>query len=117
MNAFDIFQGIVSLWALMLGVAVVYLLAKGGWLLVLRGLQAIGRFVRGLFHNLHQAVVDVPFLIQLLLLPFLLAWEQVHNHTQVSVPSPSLGISASTGMTFSTMKNASRRTSSFCTGA
>jgi len=70
MNAFDIFQGIVSLLALMLGVTVVYLLAKGGWLLVLRGLQAIGRFVRGLFHNPHQAVVDMPFLIQLLLLPF-----------------------------------------------
>ena len=78
-NAFDIFQGIVSLLALMLGVTVVYLLAKGGWLLVLRGLQAIGRFVRCLFHNPHQAVVDVPFLIQLLLLPFLLAWEQVHK--------------------------------------
>ena len=45
----------------MLGVTVVYLLAKGGWLLVLRELQAIGRFVRGLFHNPHQAVVDVPF--------------------------------------------------------
>ena len=30
MNAFDIFQGIVSLLALMLGVTVVYLLAKGG---------------------------------------------------------------------------------------
>lgn len=61
MNAFDIFQGIVSLLALMLGVTVVYLLAKGGWLLVLRGLQAIGRFVRCLFHNPHQAVVDMPF--------------------------------------------------------
>jgi hypothetical protein len=73
MNAFDIFQGIVSLLALMLGATVVYLLAKGGWLLVLRGLQAIGRFLRGLFHNPRQAVVDAPFLTQLLLLPFLLA--------------------------------------------
>lgn len=76
MNAFDIFQGIVSLLALMLGVTVIYLLAKGGWLLVLRGLQAIGRFVRGLWRNPHQAVVDAPFLIQLVLLPFLLVWER-----------------------------------------
>jgi hypothetical protein len=79
MNAFDILQGIASIVGLILGIALIYVLVKGGWLLVLRGLQAIGRFVRGLFHNPRQAVVDAPFLIQLLLLPFLLAWERVEK--------------------------------------
>jgi hypothetical protein len=42
MNTFNIFQGVVSLLALVLGVTAFCFLAKRGWQLVLRALQATG---------------------------------------------------------------------------
>lgn len=73
----DVLQGLGSLLVLFVGVALVYALVKGGWLVLVRAVQATGRFMAGLLRNPRQALVDAPFLIQLLLLPFLLAWEQV----------------------------------------
>lgn len=76
MTFLEVLQGLGSLLLLIVGVSVFYMLAKGAWLLVLRSAQAIGRFVRDVVRNPRQAVVDAPFVIQLLLLPFLLAWER-----------------------------------------
>lgn len=76
MTLIELLKGLGSLLVLAFGVTVLYMLAKGAWLLVLRSAQAIGRFVRDVVRNPRQAVVDAPFVIQLLLLPFLLAWER-----------------------------------------
>lgn len=76
MTLLDILQGLGSLLLLIVGVTVFYMLAKGAWLLVLRSAQGTGRFVQDVMRHPRQAVVDAPFLIQLLLLPFLLAWER-----------------------------------------
>lgn len=77
MTFLEVLQGLGSLFVLFVGVALVYALVKGGWLVLVRALQAVVRFIAGLIRNPSQAVVDAPFLIQLLLLPFLLAWERV----------------------------------------
>jgi hypothetical protein len=73
MTFLDVLQGLGSLLSLAAGVAVLYVIIKGGWLVLVRAVQAMGRFMAGLIRNPHQAVVDAPFLIQLVLLPFLLA--------------------------------------------
>ena len=77
MTFLEVLQGLGSLLVLFVGVALVYALVKGGWLVLVRAVQATGRFIAALLRSPGQAVVDAPFLIQLLLLPFLLAWEQV----------------------------------------
>lgn len=79
MTLLDILQGLGSLLVLALGVTVLYTLAKGSWLLLVRSLQATSRFAGDVIRNPRQAVVDAPFLIQLLILPFLMAWERVEK--------------------------------------
>jgi hypothetical protein len=58
MNAFDFFKSIGSLQILFFGIAVLYALVNGGWLLPLRFAQAVVQFMQGLLGNPHQAVVD-----------------------------------------------------------
>ncbi|ARV20631.1 hypothetical protein AEP_03713 [Curvibacter sp. AEP1-3] len=77
MTLLDILQGLGSVLVFSVGVTVLYMFAKGCWLLLVRSLQATARFARDGIRNPRQAVVDAPFLIQLLILPFLLAWERV----------------------------------------
>jgi hypothetical protein len=79
MTFLNVLQGLGSLLVLFVGVTLVYALVKGGWRVLLRAMQAMGQFMAGLFRNPGQAVVDAPFLIQLVLLPFLLVWEQVEK--------------------------------------
>jgi len=88
----DVLQGLGSLLALAAGVTLVYALVKGGWLVLVRAVQAMGRFMAGLIRNPRQAVVDAPFLIQLVLLPFLLAWERWYQwrHPEEARRKPAL---------------------------
>jgi hypothetical protein len=76
MTLLDILQGLGFLLLLIVGVTVLYMLVKGGWTLLVGSLQATARFGQGVVRQPRQAVVDAPFWIQLLLLPFLLAWER-----------------------------------------
>ena len=79
MTFLELLKGLGSLLVLAFGVTVFYLLVKGAWLLVLRSVIATARFARHVVRHPQQAVVDAPFLIQLVLLPFLLAFEQVYK--------------------------------------
>lgn len=77
MTFLEALKGLGSLIALAVGVMILYVIMKGGWTLLLRSVKAALQFMRGLFRNPRQAMVDAPFLIQLLLLPFLLLHERI----------------------------------------
>lgn len=79
MTLLDILQGLGFLLLLIVGLTVLYMLVKGGWTLLVGSLQATARFGQGVVRQPRQAVVDAPFWIQLLLLPFLLVFEQVYK--------------------------------------
>ncbi|WP_199227493.1 hypothetical protein [Limnohabitans sp. T6-5] len=45
MTFLEVLQGLGSLLVLFVGVALVYALVKGGWLVLVRAVQATGRFI------------------------------------------------------------------------